>query len=428
MPRFQDGSIGKDPAMPSTTGFVKAGLVHRGCLTSVEKIDICRGVFAFLVVVAHALDIAWAIHPDAPARLPEWQHHLLLYVVGAGIYWVIGFFVISGYCIQLSVERQTEDGEFPLGHYLTARLTRILPLYYAALLTAVACEWLMGPARPLCWPHGLNAGTLAAQLLVIQNLTQTYGSFAPSWSITNEMFYYLMYGGIVALGRKGGLRPAVWGAVLFGTLALVLDVVYFAGWRSGVVRSPGLLFGLGFIWFQGVLVAEYRETLRGSWIAAAGSRFWPLVLALAMVLWLSRRVHLQVVYLVLGAAFTLMLIRFVAADASARATAPRRDRQAAWIRMLGLSSYPTYLFHGPIVMLVGSILTRFGLTSDWRITWLVLASIGISSGITLGYLAEAPLMAWRAIFLKRLGGAPSRSDRCLAPTAAPPSPTAVLGT
>ena len=38
-------------------------------LTANDKIDICRGVFAFLVVAAHSVDIAWSIHPDAPAAL-----------------------------------------------------------------------------------------------------------------------------------------------------------------------------------------------------------------------------------------------------------------------------------------------------------------------------------------------------------------------
>ena len=75
-------------------------------LSSNQKIDICRGVFAFFVVNAHCIDISWTIHPAVPAQLPRWLHDLLLYVAAAGVYWVIGFFVISGYCIQLSVERQ----------------------------------------------------------------------------------------------------------------------------------------------------------------------------------------------------------------------------------------------------------------------------------------------------------------------------------
>ena len=103
-----------------------------GPLSSNEKIDICRGLFAFLVVGAHAVDISWVVHPEVPGRFPGWLHHLLLYVVAAGVYWVIGFFVISGYCIQLSVERQIKGNTFLLRHYLLSRLSRILPLFYLA--------------------------------------------------------------------------------------------------------------------------------------------------------------------------------------------------------------------------------------------------------------------------------------------------------
>ena len=86
----------------------------------------------FLVVAAHAVDISWVIHPEVPGRLSGWLHDLLYYVAAAGVYWVIGFFVISGYCIQLSVERLIEGNAFSLRQYLLARLSRILPLYYLA--------------------------------------------------------------------------------------------------------------------------------------------------------------------------------------------------------------------------------------------------------------------------------------------------------
>ena len=287
---------------------------ERSPLSSNEKIDICRGLFAFLVVGAHAVDISWVIHPEVPGRFPGWLHNFLLYVVAAGVYWVIGFFAISGYCIQLSVERQIEGNAFPLRHYLLARLTRIAPLYYLALLLAVVIERLVATARPSCWPQGMNVNGLIAQLFIIQNLTWTYGSFAPSWSITNEMFYYLFYGVVVCVALRFGIRPTSMGMSLCLVLALILDWVYFFEYRTGYVLSPGLLFGLGIIWFQGALVAEHREWLHNSQAARMASALWPLVLILAMAMWYSQGIHLQVVYLVLGVAFTLMLMRFVVTE------------------------------------------------------------------------------------------------------------------
>jgi peptidoglycan/LPS O-acetylase OafA/YrhL len=133
-------------------------------------------------------------------------------------------------------------------------------------------------------------------------------------------------------------------------------------------------------------------------------------------MWYSQRVHLQVVYLVLGAAFTLMLIRFLAADPAAGAgMGAERGRWGGLIRLLGLSSYPTYLFHGPIVMLTGSVLMRWRLVDDWRITCAILAAVGISSGVVLGHVAERPLMTWRAGYLKRLRQSHTGAARAGAP-------------
>ncbi len=382
-----------------------------GPLSSIEKIDICRGLFAFLVVAAHAMDISWVIHPQAPGALTRPVHDLLLYVAAAGVYWVIGFFVISGYCIQLSVERQVQGPGFSLRHYLAARLSRILPLYYLALLVAVVVEWLIASDRPPCWPQGVELRAFAAQLFVVQNLTQTYGSFAPSWSITNEMFYYILYGLIVNATARRGLRSTILGMGLCLVSALLLDWIYFFGFRTGYVRSPGLLFGLGIIWFQGALVAEYRGRLGHSRPARILSMFWPLVLILAMTLWYLQAVHLQVVYLVLGLAFTLMLVRFVATE-PARSIPASRRKLGAFIRLLGLASYPTYVFHGPILLFTGSVIMHWNLVADWRVTWLLLATVGTGSGLFLGHVLERPVMAWRARYLARL---------------ARPQPTVLLG-
>ena len=246
----------------------------------------------------------------------------------------------------------------------------------------------------------MNINAFIAQLFIIQNLTWTYGSFAPSWSITNEMFYYLFYGAVVCVSLRHGIRSTILGMSLCLTLALILDWVYFFGYRTGYIRSPGLLFGLGIIWFQGALVAEHREWLRSSQVARILSALWPLVLIMAMAMWYSQGIHLQVVYLVLGAAFTLMLMGFTVSE-SPTVKHVNRASTGAIIHLLGLSSYPTYLFHGPIVMLTGSAILRWNLVSDWRLTWMILTSVGIGSGIFLGHFAERPIMAWRATYLKK---------------------------
>ena len=73
------------------------------------------------------------------------------------------------------------------------------------------------------------------------------------------------------------------------------------------------------------------------------------------------------------------------------------------IEALGLTSYPMYLFHGPFMMFVGSLLLRSHLAIDSRLTWAILVASGLLSGLALGWWLERPFMAWRSGWLKSRG-------------------------
>jgi peptidoglycan/LPS O-acetylase OafA/YrhL len=329
--------------------------------------------------------------------------------VGLGIVWVMGFFVISGYCIHLSVARLQDEARFPLKTYLVARLTRILPLYYVALVFAVLVEWLMTPARPWVWPNGINGPTLLSQLFVLQNLTQTFGAFAPSWSITNELFYYAFYGLLCGLAVGRGDRPARVGMAICLVVATAMQTLYYTTAHTPVVLGFGMLFGLGINWFLGVLVAVHAPMLARSGLARGVARLWPALLVLAMVWHADAQLPKGGCFLICGAAFALMLIGFQRTEEETRGAAPWLTKGTTW---MGMSSYPTYLFHGPLIMLLGSVNMRWGLVSDWRLTWLILSVVGIATGIVLGFVAERPIMIWRSGLLRRMKssgeGAPRR--------------------
>lgn len=383
---------------------------------SVEsKIDVCRGLFAFLVVSAHALDLCRVLHPRAFASLPPDLDRLIYFTVEHGIYWVMGFFVISGYCIHLSVDRLMGPERFPLGSYMIARLTRILPLYYAALLFTIAVEALIADARPPLLTKGLNPLVLLSQVFVLQNLTQTYGSFGASWSITNELFYYLFYGVLASLAVRRRGRPAWVGMAVCLAVATLMQALYATVAHSPYVLSLGLLFGLGINWFLGALVASHAAELVRFRAVRVVSRAWLPLLAAVIYAREEGIMPNQALFLLSGLAFALMLVRFHAAS-SMKPRVALPPRVASVVHVLGLASYPTYLFHTQIQMLLGSAILRWGLISDCRVTWLVLVGVGIVSGVVLGLVVERPLMTWRAGLLKRL-----KSTR-LAPPRRVPSP------
>jgi len=123
---------------------------------------------------------------------------------------------------------------------------------------------------------------------------------------------------------------------------------------------------------------------------------------MTMALWATERVPLQCIDLLCGVSFTLMLVRFLEGDGPELRTATRPSWLDTSAQILGQSSYPTYLFHGPILILIGSAIQTWSLSPDWRWTWVAASVVSIGSGIALGFLAERPVMVWRATLLKRL--------------------------
>ncbi len=367
-------------------------------LTLHEKIDVCRGVFAALVVMAHSVEISWGVHREAVARMPKTIHALIFGVFGTGTYYVFGFFVLSGYCIHQSVERSITAGRFPVGRYLVARLSRILPLYYLGLMVAVGVETLIAAARPWEWPNGIDAYAFVSQVFMVQYLTETFGAYASSWSLTNEVFYYALYGFLVWLLASRSGRSAWIGLGLCFAVAIVMQGLYMTVARNQAVYRTGGLFGLGTLWFEGAIVAVHgKEWVKVGWVRGL-ARFWPAVLAF-VIAWKTALMPLHGFYLLSGLAFTLMLLHLIATSADEAPVGAGVWRRRI-VATLGLASYPVYLFHGPMLMLVGSWVMRSGAIADWRVTCLLLLGLGLASGPPLGWFLERPVMEWRGMLLK----------------------------
>ncbi len=387
----------RPPSLTSSSTTDKAGP------SLIRNVDLCRGLFAFLVVAAHSYDACWVLYPTSMGRMPEALRIGLFATVQSGFYWVMGFFVISGYCIQLSANRMLESGRFPLGFYLKARLTRIMPLYYLGLMFALGVECLVASIRPAYYPDGLDGIGFASQLMFVQRLTRTFGAFAPSWTITNELFYYVCFGLLAVGGARSKVRPATLGLACCALVGGLMVGLHQGGFRQGWVLGFGLLFALGINWFLGALVAIHGPRLMRRPALRAVARAWPVGFALAVGLRAGDRVPELAIDLLLGATFALVLLRFVALD---QANQARNEIQSSrWLtstaEFIGLASYPTYLFHGPILLLIASLIRQTVIIEDWRATWCLLVASGIGVGCGLGWVLERPIMRWRSDLLAR---------------------------
>lgn len=367
-------------------------------------IDALRGVAAVMVLVAHGIMLALrGVYGTDPTQMPEgWRW--LLASFGFGGFWVWAFFVISGLCIQQSVARSAERGTYTWGGYLAARVTRIYPLFLLGLALAVGGWWITdgyaGRVPSFPWV------SFVASFVMLQLFTQPFPSFAPSWSLTNEMAYYLMW----PLGLKlagGSSRRAV---ILLGSWALAAAAILAAFWKMAQLgRDDSLLvplWGLSalfVIWLAGAwLGTEWarfrawsgRGAWQGSWIWLAA--VWCLV---AVLQYRQSRAAFMMVAAYLAIPGFVVLI---AGGGLARLNVSARVKAfAGW---LGLLSYPCYILHKPLMWMTDTLLIPLlqGPLASMpaiRIAVLIFPSLLLVS--LIGPILERGVMDWRRRLLTR---------------------------
>ncbi|MHC5740423.1 MAG: acyltransferase family protein [Nostoc sp.] len=357
----------------------------------VNKIDLCRGVFAILVVIAHALDVATVSRSSSI----ESTENIFRYVFGHGFYWVMGFFVISGFCIQLSVQKINNNTSFSLKYYMIARLTRILPLYFIALILALLVEFIVRNNRVDYWNQGIHLSGLISQIFVIQNLTETYGCYAPSWSITNEICYYALHGIFLTVFHRSKIPVPLFGLIfcLLGSCAFLYSYTLT---DYKFLFNVFLLLLLGSVWYCGVVVAFYHQKILQIYFIRIISNYWLAMLLIVLIVDYYRMLHPQLRNLSLWIVFSAMLLSFIH-HSNPRSYFCRKTVLTNFCKELGISSYPIYLIHGSLIILLASNIVF----DSWLKAWLLFSLTSVICGWLAKDILEKPVMNWKSNVLRQ---------------------------
>ena len=364
----------------------------------VAGIDFLRGLFSILVVIAHGLYFEFG----AKALLA--YSPLLAVTLGSGAFSVRGFFVLSGFCINLSVINAVAAKRYTAGDYLLARITRIYPFYLAGLLAAAGAWWLNRVLVPgddpitgaFDWPGFLG------QLVMLQGFTHSFLYYGISWTLTSEVAYYAIWPVAVRLFGGPGARTAV-GATL-ATLGVVLSIVVvwkvFAGGAPTSWMIP--------LW---TVPAGAPMWLAGAWLAA---RWNQLSASPALPRW--RRL----VWLLVPTAYALQsyvgyhnpkawmnwLHQYACVPAYVLLILwlqglPTPGKVLRWIcRYLGELSYPLYLLHLPVIGIMDALRKHFGWQfGPWTNFAIVVAASLLVAGLP-GVIMETAIMRWRKGLLR----------------------------
>lgn len=266
------------------------------------------------------------------------------------------FFTLSGF-IMVTVHRRDFGRLAAIPRFWWRRALRIYPVYWLALALPLALFWRQ--QSPL---HLLQLITL--QPLNVPDLVPT------AWSLRNELCFYFMFS-LLMLPRAAlpvllvwiaGVLWACWWRAPFGLDHLLPPYPAFLA-RPGV----GELFDWQTMFFFGGLIGGWihprlRWGARGTlWFTAAATA--GLVVALGFggwgVLWGRPFVRFEE-----GLGFALVMAGLCRLESLGVLRCPR------WARFAGLLSYPLYILHADVLLLLGLMLgaRRFSAPAVYGLT------------------------------------------------------------
>lgn len=292
---------------------------------SLPLIDLIKVLASQLILLHHfALygPLSDVVNPTVPA-VADW---LLDY----GRLAVQAFLVVGGFLAARSfLQGPAAQGPAALPRQLARRYRRLVPPYAVALAVAIVAaavaRWLIVhptiPEAPSLWQ-------VAAHLLLLQDIAGVAALSAGIWYVSIDFQLYAVFSAIATRGRRQGLLLCA---------ALTIAALFWFNRHPGLdVWAPYFFgaYGLGAMAYR---VSEQPRRMTGALLLGA-------VVALALVVeWRSR---------ILVAGVTAVCLAL---------SGGQMGVPAAWRRVvarLSAISYPLFLLHYPVLLVVGAVVHR----------------------------------------------------------------------
>jgi peptidoglycan/LPS O-acetylase OafA/YrhL len=286
-----------------------------------------RFFLALWVMVTHLIGAGHVYEPVVLALPGPLQD-----LIRRGYQAVPTFFVLSGFVLAKTYS-PTEWNRGNFWKYLVGRFARVYPVYLFSLL--------------IVSPFIVRAQDAHKGWLVAMHLTLTQGWFAghytagwntPAWSLSCEVFFYLIFPLLVIPMKDRGWRWIIGAALVACTLTQAIWIAGVSEQIKPLVHLADFLMGIA-VSRAFDLLAQRRSVPSGRWLYGTGFLGSALILAYAQHLpgWISMNTLLRpmnaLVLLGLGLGGG-----WLAQALSARP-----------IVFLGKSSYAMYILHIPIL-------------------------------------------------------------------------------
>ncbi|MCG2608811.1 acyltransferase [Acinetobacter sp. SM34] len=196
----------------------------------IKPLTSLRFFFALFVLFSHL------------SLLKGYEHYKQIFesIFTEGFLGVSFFFILSGFILAYNYEHKFIDKKITKKEFFVARIAKIYPMHFVTMLAALILGSLIG-----------GSGKYVAQnVLLIQSFFPSEKIFfslnAPSWSISDEMFFYLLFPFILLLRQKAKLVILVSLFVLILAMNMVLSDEQKHYWLyiSPLFRFSDFLLGM----------------------------------------------------------------------------------------------------------------------------------------------------------------------------------------
>jgi len=331
----------------------------------IKELDALRGLAALGVVFYHYTTRYGQIYGHTeglPFSLP------------AGRYGVLLFFMISGFVILMSLERNQTVLDF-----LVKRLARLYPTYWAAIALTFAAVAIFGlPGREVTVQIALLNGLMFHPLFDLPDVDGVY------WTLLVELIFYVIMAGLLMLRALPHIEwmMALWLIVNALENHNILIEVPAAAERW-------LILEYAHFFIMGIIFYRIRQH------GASGLRYGILAACLASHIAIAPEPDKLLAVLLFMAAFFLINAGWLGAIAIPPLLA------------LGTVSYPLYLIHQNIGYIVIQALEGQGVSPALSIV--VATSVAIALAVPIVYGVEQPVVRWvKAAYRRRAAKPPMR--------------------
>lgn len=324
-----------------------------------------RGVAALMVALYHASLIVGQPRYWGTVALDGW--------VAEFHFAVDFFFVLSGFIITY-VHWPDVGRRERLRSYAIRRFTRIYPAYWALLLPLILLYQLAPSAGDATNHDPLNA--VASFFLVPYPDHPVIGA---AWSLVYEVFFYVIFGLLIVLGRWFLLALAAWIVLIAHAQFTGLPGFPLSFWTDA--------YNLEFLFGIGTALVLRNVRVRGAGIFLALGTLGFAVCALSgfdfETIW-----HTAGARLIFGGFSAAIILGAVELERSGRLRVGRA------MALLGSSSYAIYIAHGVAQSLTVHVLHRFApALAIWQACIVVFVASAVA-GLLFHRAVERPLTVW----------------------------------